>query len=74
MQTQEKSYNGYLISWIQPPALSPEWVLNVSHNVKSKMRRMVVITAPSFQQAMDKAETYVDAQAAANPPSIYDLK
>ena len=71
MQTREKQHKGYLISWIEPPVTPAEWVLNVSHNVRGKMSRMAVITAPTLQQAMDEAEKFIDGQAAAR---IYDLK
>jgi hypothetical protein len=74
IQTQEKQYKGYVIAWIEPPVSPSEWVLNVSHNVRGKLSRMAVITAPTFQQAMDKAEKFIDGQAAAHPASIYDLK
>jgi hypothetical protein len=67
MQTQEKQHKGYLITWVEPPVSLAEWVLSVSHNVRGKLGRMAVFTAPTFQQAMDEAEKFIDEQAAAHP-------
>jgi hypothetical protein len=63
MQTQEKRYNGFVISWVEPPT-GAKWTLDISAEDRahfSKFGRTMVIEAVILEAALDKAKQLIDS-------------
>jgi hypothetical protein len=64
MQTREKRYKGFVISWVEPPETGAKWTLNISAEGRahsSKLGRTMVIEAVILEAALDKAEQFIDS-------------
>lgn len=63
-------YNGYAVSWEEPPATGAGWVVNIAGSDRARMAKLeqhtgqrgaYIITRPARAAALDAAIALIDA-------------
>jgi hypothetical protein len=59
-----KSYNGFVMTWSEPPVTSFKWTINIDAKDRrrlAKLGRTKVIGSPTCEEALEKAKRFIDS-------------